>query len=388
MEALTTTKIESLVEDQVREGSSLEFKLSLPGRGEGDKKEFLADVSSFANAIGGELVYGVQEADGVAVATPGVGRENIDAEVQRLENLIRDGIQPRLVGVQMRPVPLATGTTVLAIHVPRSWIAPHMVVLGGSSRFFSRNSNGKYPLDVYELRRAFTASEAITERIRSFRIERLGRIVAGELPVSIGAGPYLALHVVPYSALAGGTNVVDPAKQQIMAEALPPMHSNGCSSRFNFDGFLTWFTSQDEHLGVGSYVQLFRNGCIESIDRGLLSPARFADGNWIPSVAFEKELVGALGTSCALLAGLGCEPPIAVLLSLIGVSGYRMFTGAHVLAGRPIERSELLVPELTIESLTFDAGRELRVIFDAIWNACGFPRSPHYDKNGNWVLPR
>jgi hypothetical protein len=386
METLTGTDIERLVENQVREGKQLEFKLTLPGKADSDKKEFLADISSFANALGGTVLYGVEETDGVARALPGLACESVDTEIQRLENLLRDGIQPRLVGLQVHPVHLASGALVLAIHVPRSWTAPHMVILGGSSRFFSRNSNGKYPLDVYELRRAFAVSETVTERVRGFRVERLGRIVAGELPASIGAGPYVVLHVVPYSALAGGTNVVNPAKRETM-NSLPPMFSSGWNSRFNFDGFLTWFTTEKDDLGLGSYVQLFRNGCIESVDRGMLNAPRnsqFGDGRWIPSGAFEKEIIEALRSSCALLAALGSEPPIAVLLSLVGVSGYRMFTEPSAFAGRPIERSDLFVPEIVIESFAFDAGSALRPAIDAVWNACGYAKSPNYDAAGNW----
>jgi len=53
--------IESLVTNQVRERRTLEYKRELPGNKDSDKNEFLADVSSFANAIGGDLLFGVDE---------------------------------------------------------------------------------------------------------------------------------------------------------------------------------------------------------------------------------------------------------------------------------------------------------------------------------------
>jgi hypothetical protein len=46
-------EIDSLVENEVREGKTLEYKEKLAGSTDSEKKEFLADVSSFANAAGG-----------------------------------------------------------------------------------------------------------------------------------------------------------------------------------------------------------------------------------------------------------------------------------------------------------------------------------------------
>lgn len=48
----------ALVQDQAFEDKHLEYKLTLPGGSNDDKKEFLADVSSFANADGGIILYG------------------------------------------------------------------------------------------------------------------------------------------------------------------------------------------------------------------------------------------------------------------------------------------------------------------------------------------
>ncbi len=48
--------IEALVANEVREGRTLDYKENLPGNSDGDKTEFLADVSSFANASGGYIL--------------------------------------------------------------------------------------------------------------------------------------------------------------------------------------------------------------------------------------------------------------------------------------------------------------------------------------------
>src|SRR5262249_28263652 len=90
---LTETDIAQLVTNSVTEGRDLEFKRDWPGNGDDDRKEFLADVSSLANAQGGDLVFGVEDKDGVATSVVGLDATNQDAAILRIENMLRDGIE-------------------------------------------------------------------------------------------------------------------------------------------------------------------------------------------------------------------------------------------------------------------------------------------------------
>ncbi len=65
IESISEQDLQSLVEDEVPENKNMEYKMSLPGNSDGEKKEFLADVSSFANASGGDIYYGIKEEDGL-----------------------------------------------------------------------------------------------------------------------------------------------------------------------------------------------------------------------------------------------------------------------------------------------------------------------------------
>ena len=92
----------------------------------------------------------------------------------------------------------------------------------------------------------------------------------------------------------------------------------------------------------------------------------------------------------SLLKTLNVEPPIFIFLDLFGVKGYSMavrerfwFAESHT-----IDRDILLLPEIIIESYDVSADKILRPCFDAIWNACGFPRSLNYNDEGEWVPPR
>jgi predicted HTH transcriptional regulator len=89
------TDIDALVADEIREGRTIDYKETIPGNADGDKTEFLGDVSSFANASGGYIIYGVREkrdADGKPTGIPegadGVAGLNPDSEMLRLESSI------------------------------------------------------------------------------------------------------------------------------------------------------------------------------------------------------------------------------------------------------------------------------------------------------------
>ena len=58
--SVSKADIEHLIANQVVESKQLEYKRELPARSDGAKKEFLADVSSFANASGGDIIFGLQ----------------------------------------------------------------------------------------------------------------------------------------------------------------------------------------------------------------------------------------------------------------------------------------------------------------------------------------
>lgn len=377
--------IDALVADEVREGRTLDYKEKLPGNADKDKKEFLADVSSFANAGGGDMIFGVVEKrDGEGKATglpddaPGLAGVNADAEIRRLDNMVRDGIKPRVPGVQISVVEGFTDGPVLVLRTPRSFAAPHMVTFQDHSRFYSRNSGGKYPLDVGEIRTAFAYSETLPERVRRFREERLGRIVAGETPAGPKDGPKVVLHLLPLRSL-DPTFQIDLAAVAASREKLPPMYSSGWDGRYNFDGYLCHNTRDKV---CHSYAQVFRNGAVEAVDDRILVN-RNGD-KLFPAPAVARELMKAVGSYFAVLKIVEIAPPVFVMASLLGVEGY-FITGHHGDTEEVFDRDTLLLPDLLVEELPADPPRLLRPAFDALWQASGWSHCFYYDDGGNWV---
>ena len=376
----------------VPESRSIEYKLQIPGNSDGEKKEFLADISSFANSSGGFLVYGVDESQGLPTSLPGIAGIDTDREILRLESIIQSGLAPRIPGLFIRSILLSNGAAAILIKVAKSWASPHMVTLGGTSRFYSRNSAGKYQLDVYEIRSAVLATEALSNRIKDFCLDRVNKVIVGDTPVPLPDGAKVILHLIPinYFLSSHPINLAFAEENYYRLSNLSsPNYSSPSSFRINIDGIVTFMVSRDE--SNLSYTQLFRDGSIEAVSHFLLSKER--DGQClIPSIYFEQ----AIMDNCSRLLGFqrasGIEPPVVIFLTLAGVKGYQMGVSQGVLfqmmpriANRIIDREIIQSPDVLIENYEgVDLPALLRPIFDSVWNAAGWVGSINYDERGNW----
>jgi hypothetical protein len=225
-----------------------------------DRREFVADVTAFANAAGGDIVFGVRAKDGVASEVPGITLDNPDKEKLRLGDLIRAATEPRLANVSMEWLPIQGNIGVLVVRIPRSWIAPHRVTLQGHDKFYVRNVAGKHPMNVDELRQAFTLAESVAERIRAFKTERVRTILGDEGPFPVPPGVKLIFHAVPLSAF------VDPPPEVKLtsgtAEHLRPLDQMGYDGRYTLEGYANYRRANGS---VRAYTLAFRNGIIEAL---------------------------------------------------------------------------------------------------------------------------
>src|SRR5688500_2218946 len=123
---ILTIDIESLVASGRPEDRTIEYKRDLPGTSDDEKKEFLKDVSAFANALGGDILYGVDERDGVPTAAPGATIPNFDELRLRLQSSLHSNLDPRLPAVDIEQVGGFSNGSVLIVRAYQSWRAPHM----------------------------------------------------------------------------------------------------------------------------------------------------------------------------------------------------------------------------------------------------------------------
>jgi hypothetical protein len=377
--------LQRLIAAQAAESLHVEYKRETYGGSDEQRREFLADVSSFANASGGDLVIGMTAANGVPTEiNPFAG----DGEMERLrlEQMARDGLQPRIANLQTQAIPLSQGGCVIVVRVPRSYNQPHRIIFKNSGRFWARSSAGKYEPNVEELRRIFIEAPLLAERIRAFRIDRVSKIAAGDAPVVLAGNCLLILHVVPYSSF----NLATPLSVEELETKwylFPPLGRGQATHRYvNFDGFVVLSNGDPAAAQHHSYAQVFRSGIVEAV----ATIAR-SDGAVLASnidkycVANSKKYIDAMSKF-----EVGC--PIAILASLIGVSGRTMESGIDGLFPRygeqKIRPDHLHFSEVILDRVPSNLtgyAFSFYQLLEQIWNTAGFS-SQQSITNSKWMF--
>jgi predicted HTH transcriptional regulator len=128
---ITEEDLNGLISTGVPESPSIDYKRDSYGRTDADRREFLADISSFANTVGGDIVIGIDESNGLPTAITPITTD-IDGEVSRLQSIALTGIEPRLANLRIGPIKV-TGGHVIIVRVPRSFSPPHRVIAQNSN---------------------------------------------------------------------------------------------------------------------------------------------------------------------------------------------------------------------------------------------------------------
>ena len=244
------------------------------------------------------------------------------------------------------------------------------------SGFCSRHSNGKYFLDVEEIRNAFAFSESVIRRMNDFRAERINKAVRAEHPIRLNAHSTLLLHILPVSAF-DQTSVVDlnaPALQQYYVTSARSFDVRQAQKgRFNLDGYLKHVEEMGDkgQTAIPSYVQFFRTGAVEyatSLDNPLSKN--------LPE-NFGKFTCNECGKLLTVMREMGVQPPIFASMTLSCVNGWYIYPpqdGATTAIGsrQPFDRHPLILPETMIADFGISQTELLRPTLDALWQAGGW----------------
>lgn len=374
--------LNSLVVAGISEGRRLEFKRDHYGRNDEARREFAADVSALANTQGGYLLIGVDEENGAASNIAGVEVPDPDAFVLGVSDSLRTAFEPPILGVRVGWIKIDNGRGVLIIQVDRSWNAPHRVTIARDNRFFVRDENGKHPMGVDELRRAFLFASEVEERIRRFRAERLQILIANEGPLALDAsGPRVVLHIVPQATFTQGLQIHwDP-----QTPGIRPLGANGWNSMYSLEGLVSYSGPEERFESVRAFSTLFRNGgaeAVASIFAGESNGQQFLSLGGI-----EGHAISGVNNILAEFERLAVPPPFYLMLSLVGVRGFSAqrddWRGG---LAYPHRAEKVLLPELFIDTTIMkdDAAAFLRPLFDLMWNAFGQRGSPSYDASGKY----
>ena len=353
IDQITLEDLNSLMGDMpVREGQLFDYKRELIR-----PEQLCGAVTSFANTQGGDLFIGIDESGGVPSAILGVECTDVDKEKLRLLDIFRNGIEPRLANIEIEFIHIADSRYVIVIRTKRSWLRPHRVKL--NSKFYARQSNGKYELDVQQLRQMFLGSSDFAAKYAVFHNERVLSHVE-----QFDRSPFLLLHFVPVSSFEN-PNVVEMSGvlNNLRTE---PLGTGSDNRRINVLGVYS------ETHEKNSKFQLFRNGIIEH------ASSRILRSNEIYGSDLYEKLKRIFAFTFQNYRLLGVKEPIYIFLSFYGVNGLKVkdidsFYASHDVV--PFEFDKLIYPEIFVEDTDSANSTELvRPLMDTLWNAYGFSK--------------
>ena len=379
--------LQRLIDNGVRESLLIDYKLKLPGDKDADKKEFLQDVTAFANADGGDLLFGVRENKMVAVELVGVDANEAEGEILRLKNLCRDCVDPRIHGLRIQAVDVTPGRCVVHLRVPKSLDAPHMVRFKNHRQFWLRGSAGKDWMSSAEVRRVVMRTADWRDRADQWRRERVALLLGGESPVGLHGHGALLVHLVPMPTGGPELNLADEAIRRALL-GVHPRIAHGWNHRMTYDGLLVARDLPGEGDSNYWYCLWFHNGRVEFVFSDLVSRKDGEDAGHIAGLRMEEDIEDAINRPLTVEVPGSVGVPVLVFITLVGVLGATLPLGPRYGSDAyrtPIERDQLLLPGLFIEEVPDDLWPFIAHAVNRIWQAAGYPRSPFLNPDGTRV---
>lgn len=388
LDSIDRTDLQALIDNAVVESRYIEYKTEVGLIELSDKIKFLAGISSFGNSGGGDFLIGIRAENGIPLELIGLSDAVLDEAKLKIEQLIQTGLSPRL-SVSLVDIRVENARSVLLLRVPRSWALPHRVTIQGHDKFYGRHSAGRFPMDVDQLRAAFLFSSSVNEQIEKRRERMLESALRTPFMEEMSTNPLLALHIIPYEVL-DPSRVVDLQRADgLCPQLLVPLGlSYGPQRRFNADGIFCWQSERPEQK-VSTYIQLYRSGMIEAVaieERGAFSQVRYGAGEGTPvigSTLLVENVLRTVTKSITLLQQIDVVPPIVIMLSILNAKGYVFAVQRREMYNaNQLDRSQVLLPPVVMNSYAEFLPRVLRPLFDALWNAGGHAACTLYTAEG------
>jgi len=393
---ITLEDLQHLIDNGIGESKTLEYKKELHIDTGDERKEFLADISAFANCDGGIIIYGIEE--DIKTRLPsnicGIIINNEDTMILKIENLIRDSIKPRIPEIKYRVLQIISKKEyILIIQIKPSYIIPHRVIYKGHDKFYARNSKGKYPMDIEELRQLFTLSDTLYKKIDYYVLERIQIIGSNRYGVLPSDHPVFVMQAIPLQAFRSKDFMSITHIKDSITKSGDRAFRNGYDMQICIDGIALKPPQNSYGKQSSAIGHYYTNGVVEKATSKFFNPY-FESSNVKPSVKLKmiykqplvKEIIKNVGGILLYYKELGVAPPIVLSCSIINGEGFTMPVDNWLDVEGEIDRSLLLVPNLLINEFETKIEEIIQPILDSIWNSCGFSKCQFYDDEGNFLL--
>lgn len=389
---ITEDVIKRLRDNSIAETKVLEYKMELKIGGDEEKKEFIADLTAMANTEGGVIVYGIEEGKdasgkntGIASNIVGIVVPNKDKLVQQIEDTVRSNTDPKINTIGIRFVAVE-GVEVLLIGVNKFISLPHMMTYKSSNKYYKRRNTGKYLVDSNELYELFMSNFLLKDRANNFVKERIAEVRNGGFFPNLDLVGSFFLHIVPIRHLAD--NLIDLTSMrntEFLRQRMTPLMTGGGNQNFNLDGFMTYSSIGQE---IHSFTQLFRDGCLEFYTSHFhRKDETKGDVYQINGFYIEGLVVESISKAFEIYAEFKIEPPYAIFINVFDTENGILVGDSRLWHYRAtlIGRNSILLPSVLLQSNSVDLWKELKPIFDILWQSGGYSKSPYYKEDGTRV---
>lgn len=362
---VTLDDIESLVKFRRSESRTLDFKEAFPSPDHKGVRDFLADVTAFANTDGGDIVIGIREdKNGVAVDVPGIERAGLDQELRRIDDQLRSLVDPGVPLFAVRELLREDGKVVLVMRVGASLIAPHRVDHDKSSRFYRRANRSNLAMSTAEIRQAFAASQDYPDRIRDLHRKAVEAITGKNMPTRIVDRPTIVVSIAPLSVFREARDIAVTREHAV----LPPEPMGGIHYMVGLEGLIA-LVDIDQGQGARAWAVNHRLGYVDLA----WAIGRVFDGK---KLIFPKQIVhflpGTVISTVARLRAHGIEGPWIAMATLTGIKDFQMILGDHYPVGPPWQ-DPVYLGEVVDDGMTEEA---LQPLVAAFWRLFGVEQPP------------
>ncbi|MCH7561113.1 MAG: ATP-binding protein, partial [Thaumarchaeota archaeon] len=276
-------------------------------------KEMIRDIVAMANHRGGLILIGVEEGgDGVASGVPGIEGAG---HVERITSSVQANIAPRLRGLNVVPIPLASGRAVIAVEIPESLSAPHMVTFQGENRFWRRHVRQKAMMSVDEIEASFMKKFEGISRVEEFLSDR--RDQAAHLPEG---RQWLMLQAVPVLGHEEIVDIRDGTVRDLLRRAPTHPQAAGWHCDAGTPAPSLHGLRSEHRLGgqLNDYLELRREGYME-----FGTCYRASLGSETPNLVASTVVFGLtysfIHLHAQLLQHLGVSTPVILALTIFNV---------------------------------------------------------------------
>jgi hypothetical protein len=252
-------------------------------------------------------------------------------------------------------------------------------------------------MTISQLRDAFVLSGTVREKIREFVHERVNDLAGNaggtpDAPIALHwDSPIFVLHVLPIAAFARHDFPIGVVHYREQSSKLAPIATRQHSSRLNLNGVVT---VGDEKSTTRGYTQLYREGILEALQSVPAQQGSTPSEREMYVGYFERDMRAALARYLSLLADESIGTPICLYLTLLHATNCRFeYTQeSHFRSSRTVGSylgsNVAVLPEVLIHDVSqAEVDKQLKVLFDSLWNCGDTPASPSFDDAGTWRGP-